>query len=143
MPVGRAGGMRPATSGISTSRVDCGSVVGSATSITTVDGVITPVRLEQQVEAVDGVDLAAVVGVGPSGTQQIVVVVRPTVPIRSARLADLATHDVVRAAVAEPVAAVFEVPALPVDRRHNSKIDRTRLSIWATDALAGGRVANP
>jgi hypothetical protein len=35
---------------------------------------------------------------------------------------------------------VFVVPALPVDKRHNSKIDRTRVSRWASLALAGGRM---
>jgi hypothetical protein len=45
--------------------------------------------------------------------------------------------------VNEPVVAVFEVAALPVDRRHNSKVDRTRLADWAGDALAGGRISAP
>ncbi len=50
----------------------------------------------------------------------------------------------VRAAVAAVtdthVAAVFVVPALPVDRRHNSKIDRAAVADWAAAALAGGRI---
>lgn len=37
------------------------------------------------------------------------------------------------------VAAVLLVPALPVDKRHNSKIDRTRVARWAEQVLAGGR----
>ena len=46
----------------------------------------------------------------------------------------------VRDAVApQAVAAVLTVPKLPVDRRHNSKIDRTRLGLWAEALLAGGR----
>ncbi len=32
------------------------------------------------------------------------------------------------------------VPALPVDVRHNSKIDRTKVARWVSTALAGGRV---
>ena len=36
------------------------------------------------------------------------------------------------------IVAVFEVPRLPVDRRHNSKIDRTAVAEWASAALAGG-----
>jgi len=31
-------------------------------------------------------------------------------------------------------------PALPVDKRHNSKIDRTRIARWAERVLAGGRI---
>ena len=43
-------------------------------------------------------------------------------------LADLDLHDRVRCGPStRPIAAVFEVPSLPVDRRHNSKIDRSRL----------------
>jgi hypothetical protein len=69
--------------------------------------------------------------------------VQPSEAPRSARLADLDLHDRVRSAVSEPVAAVFEVAAIPVDRRHNSKIDRTRLARWAATALAGGRITDP
>jgi hypothetical protein len=38
---------------------------------------------------------------------------------------------------------VFELPRLPVDRRHNSKIDRTRLAGWAAQALQGHRPRTP
>jgi predicted regulator of Ras-like GTPase activity (Roadblock/LC7/MglB family) len=38
------------------------------------------------------------------------------------------------------VAAVITVPSLPVDKRHNSKIDRTRVARWAENVLAGGRM---
>jgi hypothetical protein len=36
-----------------------------------------------------------------------------------------------------PVAAVLEHRELPVDIRHNSKIDRTALAAWAGGRLAG------
>ena len=111
--------------------------------ITSPSGPITPVALEQQVESIDGVELAAAVGVGPTGTQQIVVVVQHSTPVSRARLADAATHDRVRSVIDAPVASVFDVPALPVDRRHNSKIDRTALATWAAEALAGGRITDP
>ena len=111
--------------------------------ITTPAGPVTPVALEQQVESLVGVDLAAVVGVGPPGTQQIVVIVQHAAPVSRSGPADLAAHDRVRSVIDAPVAAVFDVPALPVDRRHNSKIDRAALAAWATTALAGGRVGDP
>lgn len=111
--------------------------------ITAPGGPITPVALEQQVESLVGVDLAAVVGVGPHGTQPIVVIVQHAAPVPRSRLADVTVHDRVRSVVDVPVAAVFDVPALPVDRRHNSKIDRTALAAWATRVLAGGRVTDP
>ena len=108
--------------------------------ITAAGGPVTPVGIERAVEAVRGISHAAAVGVGPAGTQQIVVVVVPSVAPRRADLAPIALAARVRAAVAVDVAAVFVVPALPVDKRHNSKVDRTRVSRWAGAALAGGRI---
>ena len=46
-------------------------------------------------------------------------------------------------ATALALAAVLAVPALPTDIRHNSKIDRTRLSEWAERVLAGERPVAP
>lgn len=51
-----------------------------------------------------------------------------------------ATTPLGSAASLRSVCAVFEVPELPVDRRHNSKIDRARVAEWAGQALAGGRL---
>ncbi len=34
-------------------------------------------------------------------------------------------------------------PALPVDIRHASKVDRTAVARWAERVLAGGRVGRP
>jgi len=66
---------------------------------------------------------------------------------RRPRQSSLDRIDRIRAAVAEAtgldVAACLEVPSLPVDRRHNSKIDRTHLADWATGVLEGGSVRNP
>jgi acyl-coenzyme A synthetase/AMP-(fatty) acid ligase len=108
--------------------------------ITTADGPVTPVAIEQAVESVAGVDLAAAVGVGPPGTQQVVLVVAPTDRPKRADLAPIALAEFVRAVACVDVAAVFVVPALPVDKRHNSKIDRTRVARWAGAALAGARI---
>jgi hypothetical protein len=41
------------------------------------------------------------------------------------------------------IAAVLVVPSVPVDKRHNSKIDRTRIAAWAGKVLAGGRMGRP
>jgi len=38
---------------------------------------------------------------------------------------------------------VLVVPSVPVDKRHNSKIDRTRIAAWAEKVLAGGRMGRP
>lgn len=104
------------------------------------DGPVTPVGIEQRVEALASVSMAAAVGVGPAGTQQTIVVV---VPRESARIrrplagAELARR--VREAARAPVAAVLVTDELPVDIRHASKIDRVRVGDWASQVLAGGR----
>jgi predicted RecB family endonuclease len=46
----------------------------------------------------------------------------------------------VRAVARVDVAAVLVVPALPLDIRHNSKIDRSRVRTWAGGVLAGRRM---
>ncbi len=115
--------------------------------ITTADGPVVPVPIERRVEALDAVSMAAAVGVGPPGTQQVVVVVATTtapLPFGGLASADL-TNQVRRelAAATDPLlpapAAVLEVRRLPVDIRHNSKIDRTRVAHWAHQILAGAR----
>jgi olefin beta-lactone synthetase len=108
--------------------------------ITTANGPVTPVGIEQAVESVTGVEQAAAVGVGPAGTQQLVVVLVPTVKPRRPGLAPSPLAQQVRAATPVDTAAVLVVPALPVDKRHNSKIDRTRVAKWAAAILAGGRM---
>jgi len=109
--------------------------------ISTADGPVTPVGLEHAVEVLPEVELAAAVGVGPIGTQQVVIVVSLVAGARRPSLADEDLADRVRQMSSSvDVAAVFTVPALPVDKRHNSKIDRTRIAAWASKVLAGGRM---
>ncbi|MDN5779290.1 MAG: AMP-binding protein, partial [Humibacillus sp.] len=115
--------------------------------VTGPDGPVTPVAPEQRVESLPQVAMAAVVGVGPTATQQtaVVVVRSGTAPPGEARdgLADPDLSAAVRATAGVPVAAVLVTRELPVDIRHASKIDRARVSAWATKALAGGRVGRP
>ena len=60
-----------------------------------------------------------------------------------ALLAGAGLAAAVRAAAGVPVAAVLVTPALPVDIRHASKVDRARVARWADRVLAGGRVGRP
>ena len=108
--------------------------------IGTSDGVLGPIPLERIVERACGLRRAAAVGVGPWGRQQIVIVIEEG----SSRHLGLATRDIaarVRGCVAETaghrVAAVLSVAALPVDVRHNSKIDRTAVARKAGTLLSG------
>jgi hypothetical protein len=90
---------------------------------------------------------AAVVGVGPAGTQAAVAVVVPTGSCRRAvrasrrrrpRLAGAALADAVRSAAGVGLAAVLVVDELPLDIRHASKIDRAEVARRAARVLAGG-----
>ena len=103
--------------------------------VATADGPVTPVPLEIAAEAATG-SRCAVTGVGSAGCAQVVVVVEQE---GKAGLAGTDLDTTVRGALApQALAAVLTVPAFPVDRRHNSKIDRTRLGRWAGALLAGG-----
>ncbi len=112
----------------------------------TADGAVTPVGIEQRVEALDGVGAAAAVGVGPVGTQVLVVVLVPAAPASRFRRPgsgmglQLAGHDLaqeVRRAAGSPVAAVLSAERLPLDIRHASKVDRIEVARRAGRLLAG------
>jgi len=109
--------------------------------ITTAEGPVTPVGIEQDAETVDAVSRAAAVGVGPVGRQVVVAVVEAGA--RRPGLASPELTDAVRSATAQPLAAVLVAPTLPTDIRHNSKIDRSRLAAWAERLLAGGKPTAP
>ncbi len=111
--------------------------------LTTADGSVTPVGPEQRAETVPGIARAAAVGVGPAGTQQIVIVAETRPAARRVDRASAELTAAVREAVGLPVAAVLLVPVLPTDIRHNSKIDRAALARWAGGILAGGRRVAP
>lgn len=110
--------------------------------ITTDSGPLTPVGVEQRIEAESPVTGAAVVGVGPLGTQQVVAVVVPGTPA-PVGLATPKLASAVREAAGVPLAAVLGIKALPVDIRHAAKIDRQRLTRWAERVLSGARAGRP
>ena len=104
-------------------------------------GPITPVPIERTIERALGLARVAAVGVGPAGSQQLVVVLE-----NDDQPAGLAGYDManeVRELVDVDVAAVLSLPRIPVDIRHNAKIDRTAVAAWATDLLAGRRARQP
>ncbi|SDD48736.1 Acyl-CoA synthetase (AMP-forming)/AMP-acid ligase II [Geodermatophilus telluris] len=107
--------------------------------VTTAAGVVTPVGVEQRVERLDGVAAAAAVGIGPAGAQVVAVVVVPSGRRRRLGLAGPALADAVRAAAGVEVAAVLTAPRLPVDVRHQSKVDRAEVARRAARFLAGAR----
>ncbi|MDJ0313837.1 alpha/beta fold hydrolase [Arthrobacter sp. H35-D1] len=112
----------------------------------TAEGVRTPVAAEQSIELLGAVARAAVVGVGPAGTQAAVAIVQTVPPVKRAGLAPASLAADVRTAAKDaglPLAAVVVIDAMPVDVRHNSKIDRAKLSRWASRLLSGGKPGRP
>ncbi len=108
--------------------------------VTTEHGPVTPVGVEHAVGKLEAVESAAVVGVGPPGAQVVVVVVVPDADLRPGLAPEKLADEVRAVAGRVDVAAVLVAGSLPVDRRHNSKVDRSRVARWAERVLAGGRV---
>ncbi|MEM8747647.1 MAG: AMP-binding protein, partial [Actinomycetota bacterium] len=112
-----------------------------------VDGPVASVPVERVVERSDvpGVvaGRVAALGVGPVGIQQLVIVLeRPDgddAPLAALSVADR-VRRAVRAGLGLDVAAVLTRDTLPVDIRHEAKIDRTALASWASEVLAGEAV---
>ena len=114
--------------------------------LTTAVGVKTPVAAEQAAELVPAVFRAAIVGVGPAGTQAVVAIVETVPAAKRAGLASAGLAASVRAAALSadvPLAAVLVIDSMPTDVRHNSKIDRAKLSRWAARMLAGEKAGKP
>ncbi|MGB5952440.1 MAG: alpha/beta fold hydrolase [Ornithinimicrobium sp.] len=116
----------------------------------TASGPLPPYPLERALAALPGIADVAVVGVGPRGSQQCVVIVVPEQRLRRRhrRLAEPAVASAVRALAGQQpssvqVAAVLQRDWLPVDIRHASKIDRTGLARWADEVLHGRAEDSP
>jgi len=110
-------------------------------TVDTSNGIVTSVPVERLIERKLDLARVAVVGIGPAGVQQLVVVVEDASGTDG--LASAALTERVRSVVTDPVAAVLSLRALPVDIRHNAKIDRRLVAEWAHDVLAGQRATAP
>ncbi len=100
----------------------------------TLEGVLYTVPCEAIFNQHPGVERCALVGVGSPGRQRPLVVVEPAAEVRGPQLLDLieelkqlaAAHDLTRG-----IRDFLIHPSLPVDIRHNSKIFREQLAVWA------------
>ncbi|WP_394937651.1 alpha/beta fold hydrolase [uncultured Ilumatobacter sp.] len=110
-------------------------------NVHTSDGVVTSVPVERKVERDLNLTRVAAVGVGPHGCQQLVVVLEDSASNDGLASTDLTAR--IRSTVEYPVAAVLTLRSMPVDIRHNAKIDRTAVAAWADDVLAGRRATAP
>jgi len=103
----------------------------------TAAGPLHSVPCEEILNRHPAVRRTALVGVGPDGDRTPVAVVEM---LRGARLTPEVTEEVRALAAADArtrtITTFLEHPSLPVDPRHNSKIDREALGHWAARELA-------
>ncbi|MFC9995386.1 fatty acid CoA ligase family protein [Nocardia sp. NPDC127526] len=101
----------------------------------TADGPMFTVQVEQIFNTVPGVARTALVGIGERGAQR---------PVLCVELAAGADQEAVEAKlrrrreefeIAAPVSEFLFHPKFPVDIRHNAKIGREKLTVWATKQL--------
>lgn len=105
----------------------------------TADGPVTPVAAEFAAQRAAGVTMAALVGVGPRGIQVPVVVLLSPGPALGLADVDVtvSVREAVRVATGVVPVAVLTMRTLPVDVRHRSKIDRTRIAVDVAAFLSG------
>ncbi len=121
--------------------------------VQTSEGTLFTVPCEAILNTHPNVARTAVVGIGPPQGESPVVVVEPSAALlkrhgknwslpefhqlRSELLQLAAEHEVTR-----PIEILLLHPSLPVDVRHNSKINRERLADWAVHEI-GSKVLRP
>lgn len=100
-------------------------------------GPLYSVPCEEVLNRHPAVRRCALVGVGPEGARTPVMVVEMLAP---SRLTDTVAGELRVLAAADPrtrtITTLLSHPDLPVDPRHNSKIDREALGRWAEQELA-------
>ncbi|MFI8939713.1 AMP-binding protein [Streptomyces syringium] len=110
--------------------------------IRTASGYLAAEPIEAALDAVPGVSRCALVGIGPADAQMPVLCIQPDAHYQRRRYHELLVR-VLAAAAPLPSGATITLVLfrgkLPVDIRHNSKIDRPELSRWAARCLLGRR----
>jgi acyl-coenzyme A synthetase/AMP-(fatty) acid ligase len=100
-------------------------------------------QVEPIANAVPGVRRSALVGVGPPGAQLAVLCVEAELCLRRRRERGRILSELRERFAAYPhtrrIRRILFHPDLPVDARHQSKIDRESLALWAARQLRRGR----
>ncbi|MEK7222240.1 MAG: AMP-binding protein, partial [Nitrospirota bacterium] len=112
-----------------------------ADRVRTAQGTLFTVPCEAIFNQHPGVFRSALVGIGPAGRQRPVIVIEPhpdkfpATPDATTRFTD----ELLRLGAANPltagITAVLFHRAFPVDVRHNVKISRDKLALWAAERL--------
>lgn len=123
--------------------------------VITREGTLYTIPAEAIVNTRPDVQRSALVGVGPPGAMTPVMVVETTGPVgrrlqrqgedgaEASRLTAELRELMAQFAATESIHTVLYHRSLPVDVRHNSKINRERLAVWATQELARRRFQSP
>lgn len=111
-----------------------------AERVTGADATLPTESAEAATETVPGVRRTALVGVGPAGAQQPVLVAELEPFARKHRGTASAAHRALYEALAEHphgrhISPVLLHPGFPTDPGLNSRIDRARLAVWAAKRL--------
>ncbi|MFB8006476.1 AMP-binding protein [Nocardia sp. NPDC056000] len=104
----------------------------------TAAGPMFSVQVEQVFNTLPGVIRTALVGVGERGAQRPVLCVEAEPGTDTVLLAAELRSRAVEFEVTETVSRFLFHPGFPVDIRHNAKIGREQLAIWATAQLGEG-----
>ena len=106
--------------------------------VETAHGPLYTEQVEPIFNAHPDVRRSALVGIGEKGNQRPVVVIEPLERRKPRKLLE----QLQTLAQSHPQTAMLDTflfhPALPVDIRHNAKIQRERLAVWAATKLPGG-----
>jgi acyl-CoA synthetase (AMP-forming)/AMP-acid ligase II len=120
-----------------------------ADRVQTVAGTLFTIPCEAIFNQHLGVFRSALVGVGPAGSQEPVIVIEPhpeKFPANAQAKARF-TDELLRLGTANPltagISAVLFHEEFPVDVRHNVKIAREKLAVWATTQLGGAGRSEP
>ena len=112
-----------------------------ADRVQTSQGTLFTVPCEAIFNQHHGVFRSALVGIGPAGRQRPVIVIEPhpdkfpATPDATARFADELLRLGAANSLTACITAVLFHQAFPVDVRHNVKISRDKLAVWAAEQL--------
>jgi hypothetical protein len=109
--------------------------------VITAEGTLFTIRCEAVFNTHPRVWRSALVGIGPLGRQRPVIVVQtwPDQQVRGAADWGKLSAELKQIGKFNPLTATIEDllwhPAMPVDIRHNAKIFREKLAVWAAHKL--------
>ncbi|MBL1079520.1 AMP-binding protein [Nocardia sp. 2] len=99
------------------------------------DGPMFSVQVEQVFNVLDGVARTALVGVDAKGAQEPVLCVETEAGVDRGALSAVLRRRAGEFAVTAKVSRFLFHPGFPVDIRHNAKIGREQLAVWAAEQI--------